>query len=106
MGKCVFYTSLCRILRKPHFVDSFSVVVWILNFFIPSKNVQNRQYKKIIFKFRNENAKLPNKKRPKCRKIIGHFVDPSIAVASLGIGPNDLINDLHTMGLFFRIYVY
>jgi hypothetical protein len=31
-----------------------------------------------------------------------HFVDPSIAVASLGIGPNDLINDLHTMGLFFE----
>jgi predicted AAA+ superfamily ATPase len=31
-----------------------------------------------------------------------HFVDPSIAVAALGIGPNDLINDLNTMGLFFE----
>lgn len=31
-----------------------------------------------------------------------HFVDPSIAVASLGIGPNDLINDLNTMGLLFE----
>jgi predicted AAA+ superfamily ATPase len=31
-----------------------------------------------------------------------HFVDPSIAVASLGIGPNDLLNDLNTMGLFFE----
>lgn len=31
-----------------------------------------------------------------------HFVDPSIATAALGIGPNDLINDLNTMGLFFE----
>ncbi len=31
-----------------------------------------------------------------------YFVDPSIATASLGLGPNDLINDLNTMGLFFE----
>lgn len=31
-----------------------------------------------------------------------HFVDPSIAVAALGVGPNDLIQDLNTMGLFFE----
>ncbi len=31
-----------------------------------------------------------------------YFVDPSIAVASLGIGPNDLINDLNTFGLLFE----
>jgi predicted AAA+ superfamily ATPase len=31
-----------------------------------------------------------------------HFVDPSIAVAALGIGPNDLLNDLNTMGLLFE----
>lgn len=31
-----------------------------------------------------------------------YFVDPSIAVASLGIGPEDLINDLRTFGLFFE----
>lgn len=31
-----------------------------------------------------------------------HFVDPSIAAASLGIGPNELLNDLNTMGLFFE----
>lgn len=31
-----------------------------------------------------------------------HFVDPSIAVAALGLGPDDLINDLNTMGLFFE----
>ena len=31
-----------------------------------------------------------------------YFVDPSIAVAALGIGPNDLINDLNTLGLLFE----
>ncbi len=31
-----------------------------------------------------------------------YFVDPSIATAALGIGPNDLVNDLNTMGLFFE----
>ena len=31
-----------------------------------------------------------------------YFVDPSIAVAALGIGPDDLINDLKTFGLFFE----
>ena len=31
-----------------------------------------------------------------------YFVDPSIAVAALGLGPVDLINDLNTFGLFFE----
>ena len=31
-----------------------------------------------------------------------YFVDPSIAIAALGIGPNDLLNDLETMGLLFE----
>ena len=31
-----------------------------------------------------------------------YFIDPSIATAALGIGPNDLINDLKTFGLFFE----
>ena len=31
-----------------------------------------------------------------------YFVDPSIATASLGIGPNDLINDLKCFGLIFE----
>ncbi len=31
-----------------------------------------------------------------------YFVDPSIATASLGIGPDDLLNDLNTFGLFFE----
>jgi len=31
-----------------------------------------------------------------------YFVDPSIAVSALSIGPSDLINDLQTFGLFFK----
>lgn len=31
-----------------------------------------------------------------------YFVDPSIAVASLGLGPKDLINDIRTFGLIFE----
>lgn len=31
-----------------------------------------------------------------------YFVDPSIAIAALGLGPNDLLNDLETMGLLFE----
>ena len=31
-----------------------------------------------------------------------YFTDPSIATASLGIGPSDLINDLETFGLIFE----
>ena len=31
-----------------------------------------------------------------------YFVDPSIAVAALELGPDDLIGDLNTMGLLFE----
>ncbi len=31
-----------------------------------------------------------------------YFVDPSIATAALGLGPQDLMNDLNTMGFFFE----
>ena len=31
-----------------------------------------------------------------------YFVDPSIATSALGLGPEDLINDLNTMGLIFE----
>ena len=31
-----------------------------------------------------------------------YFVDPSIGVAALGIGPDDLLNDLETFGLLFE----
>ena len=31
-----------------------------------------------------------------------YFVDPSIAAASLGVGPEDLLNDLNSFGLLFE----
>lgn len=31
-----------------------------------------------------------------------YFIDPSIATAALGLGPDDLINDLNSFGLFFE----
>ena len=31
-----------------------------------------------------------------------YFIDPSIAVAALGVGPNDLLNNLSTFGLLFE----
>lgn len=31
-----------------------------------------------------------------------YFIDSSIATSALGVGPNDLINDLNTMGLLFE----
>ena len=31
-----------------------------------------------------------------------YFVDPSIAIAALGLGPDDLMGDLNTMGLLFE----
>ncbi|XQS72846.1 ATP-binding protein [Gardnerella sp. KA00255] len=31
-----------------------------------------------------------------------YYIDPSIAAAALGIGPNDLINDLNTFGFLFK----
>lgn len=31
-----------------------------------------------------------------------YYIDPSIATAALGVGPNDLLNDLNTMGLLFE----
>ena len=34
-----------------------------------------------------------------------YYTDPSLATASLGIGPKDLINDLKTMGLIFESLV-
>ncbi len=34
-----------------------------------------------------------------------YFVDPSIATASLGLGPQELINDIKTMGLIFETLV-
>lgn len=36
------------------------------------------------------------------QKHTRHFVDPSVGTAALGLGPKDLINDLHSFGLFFE----
>lgn len=36
------------------------------------------------------------------RKPTRHFIDPSLAAVSLGISPNDLLNDFNTFGLFFE----
>ena len=37
-----------------------------------------------------------------CTTDTRYFADPSIAAASLGVGPKDLINDLNTMGFLFE----
>ncbi|HZW97282.1 MAG TPA: DUF4143 domain-containing protein [Bacillota bacterium] len=37
--------------------------------------------------------------------VTRHFVDPSIATASLRVGPQDLLSDLKTMGLYFESLV-
>lgn len=34
--------------------------------------------------------------------VTRYFVDPSIATSALGIGPDDLMNDLNTLGLLFE----
>ena len=34
-----------------------------------------------------------------------YFTDPSVATAALGLGPDDLMNDLKTFGLFFEALV-
>ena len=59
---------------------------------------------KKIFVIEDMTAWNPNlrSKTPIRTSDTRYFVDPSIAVASLGIGPGDLINDLETMGLLFE----
>jgi len=59
---------------------------------------------KRIFVIENLTAWNPNlrSKTPIRVSDKRHFVDPSIAVAALGIGPVDLLNDLKTMGFFFE----
>lgn len=48
-------------------------------------------------------VKWPNDFWPNDRlKDTHYFTDPSIATAALGLGPNDLINDLNTFGLVFE----
>lgn len=57
-----------------------------------------------IFVIEDAEAWNPNLRSKTAIRTSGtrYFVDPSIATASLGIGPKDLINDLSTMGLMFE----
>lgn len=47
------------------------------------------------------NPNLRNKTAIRTRDT-HYFTDPSIATAALGIGPDDLVNDLNTFGLFLK----
>ncbi len=47
------------------------------------------------------NTNLRSKTAVRCSNT-RHFVDPSIAVAATGCGPDDMINDLKTFGLWFE----
>ncbi len=47
------------------------------------------------------NANLRSKTIIRCTPT-RYFVDPSIAAAALAIGPNDLVNDIRTLGFFFE----
>ena len=60
-----------------------------------------------IFVIENLPAWSPNLRSKTAIRISDtrHFVDPSIAVAALGLGPVDLVNDLETMGLLFESMV-
>lgn len=57
-----------------------------------------------IFVIEDSEAWNPNLRSKTAIRTSGtrYFVDPSIATASLGIGPQDLINDLNTMGMMFE----
>ncbi len=59
---------------------------------------------KKIFVIEDLNAWNPNLRSKTAIRTADtrYFVDPSIATAALGIGPNDLLNDLETMGLLFE----
>ena len=57
-----------------------------------------------IFAIEDMPAWCPNlrSKAPVRTSDTRYFTDPSIATAALGLGPEDLMNDLHTFGLFFE----
>ncbi len=59
---------------------------------------------KLIFVIEDMPAWNPNLRSKAAIRISDtrYFVDPSIAVASLGIGPKDLISDLRTFGFVFE----
>ncbi len=57
-----------------------------------------------VFAIEDMPAWCPNlrSKAPVRTSDTRYFTDPSIATAALGLGPEDLMNDLHTFGLFFE----
>ena len=57
-----------------------------------------------IFVIEDSNAWNPNLRSKTAIRSSDtrYFVDPSIATAALGIGPDDLVNDLSTAGLIFE----
>lgn len=59
---------------------------------------------KKIFVIEDSTAWNPNMRSKSAIRTSGtrYFTDPSIATAALGMGPDDLINDLSTFGLFFE----
>ncbi len=59
---------------------------------------------KKIFVLEDSPAWNPNLRSKSAIRSSGtrYFSDPSIGIAALGLGPNDLIGDLRTMGLFFE----
>ena len=59
---------------------------------------------KKIFVIEDVPAWNPNLRSKTAIRTTGtrYFVDPSVATASMGLGPEDLINDLNTMGLAFE----
>lgn len=59
---------------------------------------------KKIFVIEDMKAWNPNLRSKTAIRILDtrYFIDPSIAAASLGFGPGDLINDLNTFGFMFE----
>nr|WP_211247135.1 DUF4143 domain-containing protein [[Mycoplasma] testudinis] len=57
-----------------------------------------------IFVIEEANAWNPNLRSKTATRTsnTNYFIDPSIATAALGFSPNDLINDLKTMGFLFE----
>lgn len=57
-----------------------------------------------IFVLEDSNAWNPNLRSKTAIRTTDtrYFTDPSIAAAALGLGPNDLIDDIKTMGFFFE----
>ncbi len=57
-----------------------------------------------IFVLEDSNAWNPNLRSKAAIRTTDtrYFTDPSIAAAALGLGPNDLIDDIKTMGFFFE----